>query len=595
MPKPKKGGGRGTVVKNLWDISELQAEPAGGPSSAHVRPSTAATYRRPRPVRHVDPAVLKRSFMLQNFQFILRADLLTITSTQGLPQGQRRLMECVQVSDSLVPWETVHSVVMRTTPEEFQCPICMEMPTAPRITECGHVYCLPCVLQYMSRQKAAGAPRTCPMCHELLTLYTLRPCVLESVQPLRVGASARFDLFKRRRNSCVLRRSDDPFLTSGRPPPPQGSGKAAAIHLPAYGEPSSHQSRYVMTTPQYEAGQRYADGAGISERMRELEVLPQPLSASDAEVERFLLEALNEVTKEPKGLPPSMVRNSPPIAPRAAPAGAADSENDMLEVYAEGEGQPYYLHMLTVKMLKHDARLRDAPLLDTVTGPIEEVVSMEQTDETRHIYKVFAHVPLHGTIKLCVLNVDQLVLPETRAAFAATLQKMANDRAQRRRHDDRAASEDASWKQYLHKYSHNSTSAGHAPHTTGGGPGTSSFSPDTAPSDFSIDTESLPYLQLPSTGSAGSDHGLPPNTLDTRQRATKRQDLQLLLVDSVVGTPATAAVASARLDVATPTTNTSSTVAGGCWAQGSAAKLFAKAEKKEATTSTWGGHAFKPK
>lgn len=573
MPRPKKGGGRGKVVKNIWDIADLQAAALGnsGSGGAGERPSTAttaATYRRPRPVRHVDPAVLRRAFMLQNFQFILRAELLTITSTQGLPQGQRRLMECIQLSDSLVPWEVVHSVVMRATPEEFQCPICMEMPTAPRITECGHVYCLPCILQYMSRQKAAGAQRKCPMCHDLLTPYTLRPCVLQSVQPRRVGAQARFDLFKRHRNSCVLRRSDDPFLAA---PPPPSSAKAVAIHLPAYMEPMSCQSRYVMTTPQYEAGQRYADCAGISERMRELEQLTQPLSESDAEVERFLLEALNEVTKEPKGLPLSMLRNSPPMAPR--PVTTPEGEGDHLELYADGEGQPYYLHMLTVKMLKHDAKLRNAALPDTVTGMIEEVVTMEQTEETRRIYKVFSHVPLHGMIKLCVVNVDHLVLPETRAAFAAALQRMASDRAQRRHRDDRAASEDASWKQYLMRYSNRSGDC-------------LGFSPDTAPSDFSIDTESLPYLKLPSTGSAGSDHGLPPNTLDTRQRATKRQDMQSLLVDSAVEPPSRGDTATAK---------TSSTMAAGCWAQGSATKLFAKAERKEATKSTWGGHVFSPK
>ncbi|KAG5510846.1 hypothetical protein JKF63_07932 [Porcisia hertigi] len=581
MPKRKKGCGRGTVVKNTWDVSDSPAAAPGGRSGgAHERPSiatTAATYRRPRPVRRVDPSVLRRAFMLQNFQFILRADLLTLTSTQGLPQGQRRLLECMQASDNLVPWETVHSVVMRTTPEEFQCPICMDMPTAPRITECGHVYCLPCVLQYISFRKAAGAPRTCPICHDLLIPYTLRPCVLQPAPPRKAGVEARFDLFKRHRRSCVLRRFDDPFLSS---PPP--SGKAAVIHLPAYMEPTSCQSRYVMATPQYEAEQRYADGASISERMRELEQLTQPLSESDAEVGRFLLEALNEVAKEPKGLAPSMLRSSPPLAPCPV-SSAPEDEGAYFELYADGEGQPYYLHMLTVRMLKHDAKLRHTPLPVTVTGVIEEVVTMVQTEETRHVYKVFSHIPLHGTIKLCVVNVDRLVLPETRAAFASTLQKMANDRARRRRHDDLAASEDVSWKQYLMRYSSHSG--------THGGDGWG-FSPDMAPSDFSIDMESLPCLQLPSTGSTGSDRGLPPSTLDTRQRATKRQDLQSLLANSVESPLSHDNTAEAA--AGTPKRSSTAAYSAGCWAQGSAAKLFARAERRS-TVSTWGGHVFTPK
>jgi hypothetical protein len=416
------------------------------------------------------------------------------------------------------------------------------------------------------------------------------------VQPLKVGTQARFDLFKRKRNSCVLRRHDDPYLTNP-PPPPSSTNGRPPIELPSYMEPSSHQSRYVMTTAAYEANQRCADGASISERMLELELeaAVQPLCESDAEVEKYLLEALNEVTKEPKALAPSMVRNSPSLAPRLAATSANDDEGDgeYLELYAEGEGQPFYLHMLTVKMLKHDAKLRCTPLPDTVTGTVEEIITMEQTQETRHIYKVFSNVPLHGTIKLCVLNIDAMLLPETCAAFAATVRKMANERAQRRHRDDQVANEDFSWKQYLQKYSG---------HQRNGGGGTSSFSPDTAPSDFSIDTESLPYLHLPSSGSAGSDHGLPPNTLDTRQRATKRQELQPLLMDTVgsrdgAGPPASS-TAGAATALLSPTTNTSNNTGGvgGCWAQGSAAKLFAKHAKSEkGPTATWGGHAFHTK
>ncbi|PWN30386.1 hypothetical protein BDZ90DRAFT_229408 [Jaminaea rosea] len=34
--------------------------------------------------------------------------------------------------------------------EGAACPICLSPPTAPRMTKCGHVYCYPCILQYLS-------------------------------------------------------------------------------------------------------------------------------------------------------------------------------------------------------------------------------------------------------------------------------------------------------------------------------------------------------------------------------------------------------------------------------------------------------------
>jgi hypothetical protein len=39
---------------------------------------------------------------------------------------------------------------------DVQCPICLEnLPAmiAPRITKCGHIYCWPCVLQYLAYDK----------------------------------------------------------------------------------------------------------------------------------------------------------------------------------------------------------------------------------------------------------------------------------------------------------------------------------------------------------------------------------------------------------------------------------------------------------
>lgn len=36
------------------------------------------------------------------------------------------------------------------THEGAACPICLSPPTAPRMTKCGHVYCYPCILQYLA-------------------------------------------------------------------------------------------------------------------------------------------------------------------------------------------------------------------------------------------------------------------------------------------------------------------------------------------------------------------------------------------------------------------------------------------------------------
>ncbi|KAF9532079.1 hypothetical protein CPB83DRAFT_786052 [Crepidotus variabilis] len=44
------------------------------------------------------------------------------------------------------------------------CPICLSPPTAPRMTKCGHVFCYPCILHYLSTSENKWA--RCPICFD---------------------------------------------------------------------------------------------------------------------------------------------------------------------------------------------------------------------------------------------------------------------------------------------------------------------------------------------------------------------------------------------------------------------------------------------
>ena len=63
--------------------------------------------------------------------------------------------------------------------ENVLCPICLDVPCVARFTRCGHIYCLPCVLQYFQSSSPPNTLgnnwRTCPVCAEPLHLKQLRP------------------------------------------------------------------------------------------------------------------------------------------------------------------------------------------------------------------------------------------------------------------------------------------------------------------------------------------------------------------------------------------------------------------------------------
>ncbi|TFK77491.1 hypothetical protein BDN72DRAFT_46420 [Pluteus cervinus] len=44
------------------------------------------------------------------------------------------------------------------------CPICLSPPTAPRMTKCGHVFCFPCILHYLTTSENKWA--RCPICFD---------------------------------------------------------------------------------------------------------------------------------------------------------------------------------------------------------------------------------------------------------------------------------------------------------------------------------------------------------------------------------------------------------------------------------------------
>ncbi|KAH7923901.1 hypothetical protein BV22DRAFT_1091966 [Leucogyrophana mollusca] len=45
------------------------------------------------------------------------------------------------------------------------CPICLSPPTAPRMTKCGHVFCFPCILHYLTTSNNLKWAR-CPICFD---------------------------------------------------------------------------------------------------------------------------------------------------------------------------------------------------------------------------------------------------------------------------------------------------------------------------------------------------------------------------------------------------------------------------------------------
>ena len=57
--------------------------------------------------------------------------------------------------------------------DDSTCSICLDTPTDPVITNCGHVYCAPCLLQTVAHLNP-GTSLSCPTCRRPVTLMMPR-------------------------------------------------------------------------------------------------------------------------------------------------------------------------------------------------------------------------------------------------------------------------------------------------------------------------------------------------------------------------------------------------------------------------------------
>lgn len=56
--------------------------------------------------------------------------------------------------------------------EPVTCPICLDYPVAGKITRCGHIYCWPCILRYLSLTDKPWMK--CPICFEAVHRENLK-------------------------------------------------------------------------------------------------------------------------------------------------------------------------------------------------------------------------------------------------------------------------------------------------------------------------------------------------------------------------------------------------------------------------------------
>ncbi|XP_030847782.1 RING finger protein 10 [Strongylocentrotus purpuratus] len=103
--------------------------------------------------------------------------------------------------DALVEWDSIEQIRMLGH-EMPSCPICLYPPTAAKITKCGHIYCWPCILHYISLGEKRW--RKCPICYESVMASDLKSVVAKSLKTFSVGDTITMRLMTREKGSITI-------------------------------------------------------------------------------------------------------------------------------------------------------------------------------------------------------------------------------------------------------------------------------------------------------------------------------------------------------------------------------------------------------
>ncbi|KAF1810121.1 hypothetical protein P152DRAFT_402057 [Eremomyces bilateralis CBS 781.70] len=144
-------------------------------------------------------AVDKARYVHSNYRFVVD------------PRGDYRQQNLD--ADVYLDWSQVLQIIVSSESQTSFCPICLDTPVAPRIAQCGHIFCLPCIIRYMhseeeSRPLPGKKPRSrqCPLCHDSIYMSDTRAVRWYTGQegpPPREGQDVMLRLMKRRAGTAL--------------------------------------------------------------------------------------------------------------------------------------------------------------------------------------------------------------------------------------------------------------------------------------------------------------------------------------------------------------------------------------------------------
>uniref|UniRef100_A0A665T8F8 E3 ubiquitin-protein ligase RNF10 n=1 Tax=Echeneis naucrates TaxID=173247 RepID=A0A665T8F8_ECHNA len=354
--------------------------------------------------------------------------------------------------DTLVNWDCVQQVRIYSH-EVPSCPICLYPPLAARITRCGHIFCWPCMLHYLSLSDKSWSK--CPICYEAVHSADLKSVVAMETRQYTVGDVITMRLMRREKGALVAMPSSQWVKVEE----PVRFGDACL----------SPYSKLLLTSPaqvlsllaeekaalQTQLSQEEdAQGCFIQSALCLLQVTQCSVLLYSSAFDDEVVELPEELPALPGGILESVLEEPPEAMMDPAPEPQLDEESSADQAqpgrppvsvvhgpyyyfYQAEDCQQMFLHPVNVRCLLHEyGSLEASP--DSITATVVEIVGHTVTEDIRRRHRYLAHLPLTCEFSICELALQPPVLSkETLETFADDLEKRKRLRQKKARDEKR--------------------------------------------------------------------------------------------------------------------------------------------------------------
>ncbi len=322
------------------------------------------------------------------------------------------------VDDSL-DWLDIEMVLVPEI-ETHLCPICLDLPRFSRFTRCGHIYCLPCILQYFQSSEApnekGGNWRACPVCAELMHLKQLRPVHFCPATEAKIGQLFRTVLLEK----------------------PVGSLHPSLVGC--HGEQYKNDSMAQLSP--------FQRLIPISDRFVLDEIWTPELKQARQELKRLLLEASFESTfmeatvnfiEERRREKLTEASEKASITTSSSNTKHSTAAKSLYYFHQARDGLNVFLHPLCMKILFHHFSSSYPQIPAELSLPVVECERMIVDTWNRKRLKYLDHLPLGTQIILVEVDLSGCVGSETLQVFSRDLASRQQARVQRSLHESSAS------------------------------------------------------------------------------------------------------------------------------------------------------------